>query len=377
MIAKTRRNLLHVALLIVASSCGALEGTRGKDATSPPQDQRHSPAASDQESDDATTPTGADHGPGGLAPASPDGSGGTPTLPDRFAAGLYFATSAAGDPSYGALARLSDAPNSGSALVVGVKPLPTSGFSLGSDVLVTFEPSPTGGSAATLVVQSADAKSRRVYLLPSLVKPARPAISPDATEVAFEARTLAASGAAAKAAIYILDLEHGAFRVAAQGGDAHAPVWMPTSHRLAFVRFNSPGGPADLCVTDASDPRTLACASGAGGPQLAVSPDEAEIFVASTGKSYSAHDLTPRRDIALALASGASAAGLAKFQPLTATYAPDGELVIAGITATSDAYLVRADRDGAEVTIALGPVGLPVGSEGSVKSLDASFSWAK
>jgi hypothetical protein len=266
--------------------------------------------------------------------------------PSSFSSGLYFAKP---DPS-GKLALHHDGEP-----VAGLALLPASGFSLAETVVVSFEPGADAYSSK-LVVASPDAKMRRVIDLPNTYKPQHPALSPDGTQVAFDAKSVSNGTISQLSKVFVVDLDLHTAKVVSQGGDAVAPVWFPITRRILYVSGDGATGARDLVIVDPKDPVSYTSTSmGGDGAHVAISADEGEILIPATGQTLSSR-FAPRSSIAAAVKSGASAAGMTGFATITAAYAKaGGSIYLAGNVPGKGIVVAEVDRLGGGFKVLSGP----------------------
>lgn len=268
--------------------------------------------------------------------------------PSSFTAGLYFVK----PDTTGKLLLQHNG-----AAVSGIAALPVDGFSLSETSIVTFE---AGANIYNnrLVVSSPDGKMRRVIDLQNVNKPLRPVLSPDASAVAFEAHLVSGTTIKTRSDIFVLDLDTNAIKIVSQGGDAHVPLWFPITGRILYASGNTDGS-ADLVIVDPKDPSVYISMLGVNSVHVAISADENEILIPSSGRTYSAV-FTPIGNLNMSISQGAKAAGLSSFLPISAAFAHDGSsIVLAGTVApkngVTNVVVAEIDRQGGNFKVLHGP----------------------
>lgn len=100
--------------------------------------------------------------------------------------------------------------------------------------------------------------------LGTIAVPEQPALSPDATRIAYVLRTVDTAHDRTVRRLCLVDVDGGPPRTLTEGPSDSAPAWSPQG-RLAFLRAD--GGPAQIWLTDGGTPtRLTALPLGAGPP---------------------------------------------------------------------------------------------------------------
>lgn len=279
-----------------------------------------------------------------IAPAPAQAPTPTPPVTPRFSTGIYYRALNASDPG-GTLAKIGEA----LPAFTGV-PLPPTYFTMDAGKLVITD------NQNTVLIYAPDGKLQKVKAA-GLYQMSRPSLSPDGNRVAVQAAEVG-DPQPQDLNIYVVDLTTGKWERISDllTTPEEAPRWFPTSNLVAYTSFSADMPPEQglaihIYDVDAhKEVRQVTGEGGAGGLNIAVSPDEKIILNSNTMTLYDIQTGTRvaqlRSKIEQALQSQGFQSdsrfpGQANRGTLTlhGNFSPDGRsIVFDGAAQKSDAY---------------------------------------